>query len=128
MSDWNEDLEKTFKQFEVSCRVGMLCRLNRDFEEDAINFHFQHIKGTDRQYVLQDARQKCANNINTWRCRAMDKHEVSVSQIAISLLQTLIQHRIISKNFARGQRFWMERKTLLESKHILQNNTPWIRS
>ncbi|PKK41484.1 hypothetical protein CI102_13933 [Trichoderma harzianum] len=75
MSDWNEDLEKTFKQFEVSCRVGMLCRLNRDFEEDAINFHFQHIKGTDRQYVLQDARQKCANNINTWRCRAMDKHE-----------------------------------------------------
>lgn len=46
------------KQFVLSCKVGMLCRFNRDFEEDAINFHFQHIKGPDGKYILQDARQK----------------------------------------------------------------------
>lgn len=73
----------------------MLCHFNRDFEEDAIGFHFRHIDKPDWEYVLHDARLKSGISQvkifdrslgGMFRCRAVGVPSYGKTSYTFSLL------------------------------------------
>lgn len=119
---FTEEVDILLKHVELSCRVAVICRFNRDLEDIVVAYHTRHLKGRYAEAIVKYAHTTFSANVNTWRSRGLKKMTVSTLYFDCSDINAYLDNRLRSIGFAMTLRCFAIRKTQQES------NAPWPRS